>query len=602
MDGTSETHAPFRDARYAPRALEVERRGDVLILTNPTPYSNTVQTTIAPLLRWASQAPRRVWLAERDSAESGGWRSVTYAQAAEQVMRLAGGLLSLGLERGKPLLILARNGIDHALISYAAMMLGAPIAPVSPQYGLKGADLTRLAFAVERLKPAMVYVDDAEDFADALAAPFLAGLPVVASRNPRPGDQPFETLQPSGEHAVTMCRPGDTAKLLLTSGSTGRPKAVICTHANIALNAAQIAACYQDPDPPVLVNSAPWSHSLGANAILHMVLHRGGTLYIDGGQPLAGGRFDETVRNLRDVATTYHNMVPAGWGLLVGELERDEVLAARFFEKVRVLQYGGASMAQSILDRVQAVAVRVTGQRVTFAAGYGATETGPTACNIHWLNARSGMVGLPTPGTSIKLVPAPGEGAKYEIRVKGPQVSPGYLDMPEASAAAFDEDGFYRLGDAARLADPINPSAGLVFDGRLVENFKLASGTFVAAGALRVSAISAIAGAVSDAVVCGEGHEGVGLMLFLDPKACLRIGEPEAARATIRAGLERLNSLAKGGARVIRALVLDGAPDAASGELTDKGYINQAMARDRRPVELERLFAEEPDDGVMVFG
>ena len=601
MDGTSETHAPFRDARYAPRALEVERRGDVLILTNPTPYSNTVQTTIAPLLRWASQAPRRVWLAERDSAESGGWRTVTYAQAAEQVMRLAGGLLSLGLERGKPLLILARNGIDHALISYAAMMLGAPIAPVSPQYGLKGADLTRLAFAVERLKPAMVYVDDAEDFADALAAPFLAGLPVVASRNPRPGDQPFETLQPSGEHAVTMCRPGDTAKLLLTSGSTGRPKAVICTHANIALNAAQIAACYQDPDPPVLVNSAPWSHSLGANAILHMVLHRGGTLYIDGGQPLAGGRFDETVRNLRDVATTYHNMVPAGWGLLVGELERDEVLAARFFEKVRVLQYGGASMAQSILDRVQAVAVRVTGQRVTFAAGYGATETGPTACNIHWLNARSGMVGLPTPGTSIKLVPAPGEGAKYEIRVKGPQVSPGYLDMPEASAAAFDEDGFYRLGDAARLADPINPSAGLVFDGRLVENFKLASGTFVAAGALRVAAISAIAGAVSDAVVCGEGHQGVGLMLFLDPKACLRIGEPEAVRAAIRAGLERLNGLAKGGARVLRALVLDGAPDAASGELTDKGYINQALARDRRPAELARLFAEAPDDGVMVF-
>ena len=598
MDGTSETHAPFRDARYAPRALEVERRGDVLILTNPTPYSNTVQTVIAPLLRWSSQAPRRIWLAERNA--EGGWRTVTYAQAADQVMQLAGGLLSLGLERGKPLLILARNGIDHALISYAAMMLGAPVAPVSPQYGLKGADLSRLAFAVERIKPAMVYVDDAEDCSEALAAPFLAGLPVVASRNARPSDQPFETLQASGEHSVTMCRPGDTAKLLLTSGSTGQPKAVICTHANIALNAAQIAACYQDPDPPVLVNSAPWSHSLGANAILHMVLHRGGTLYIDGGQPVAG-RFDETVRNLREVATTYHNMVPAGWGLLVGELERDEALAARFFEKVRVLQYGGASMAQSILDRVQAVAVRMTGSRVTFAAGYGATETGPTACNIHWLNARSGMVGLPTPGTSVKLVPAPGDGAKYEIRVKGPQVSPGYLDQPEASAAAFDEDGFYRLGDAARLADPINPSAGLVFDGRLVENFKLASGTFVAAGALRVAAISAIAGAVSDAVVCGEGREGVGLMLFLDPKAALRIGEPEAVRAAIRAGLERLNGLAKGGGKVVRALVLDGAPDAASGELTDKGYINQALARERRPGELARLFADEPDDGVMVF-
>ena len=597
MDGTSETQARFRDARYAPRALEVEQRGDVLILRNPTPYSSTIQTVIAPLARWAGQAPHRVWLAERDGE---GWRTVTYGEAARQVAALAGGLSTLGLKRGDCLLILARNGVDHALIGYAAMSLGAAIAPVSPQYGLKGADLTRLAFAVERLRPAMVYADDAEAFSNALAAPFLADLPVIASRNARPGDVGFETLL-NAQPAAPACRPDGAAKLLLTSGSTGQPKAVICTHANIALNAAQIAACYDDPEPPVLVNSAPWSHSLGANAILHMVLHRGGTLYIDAGQPVAG-RFDETVRNLREVATTYHNMVPAGWGLLVGELERDAALAARFFEKVRVLQYGGASMAQSILDRVQAVAVRTIGERVTFAAGYGATETGPTACNIHWLNARSGMVGLPTPGTAVKLVPAPGGPAdKFEIRVKGPQVSPGYLDQPEASRDAFDEEGFYRLGDAARLADPYDPSAGLVFDGRLVENFKLASGTFVAAGALRVAAVSAIGGVVSDAVVCGEGQDGVGLMLFLDPRACERLGDAAAMRDAVRIGLEGLNATAKGGGRVARALILDGGPDAGSGELTDKGYINQALARDRRPAELARLFASEPDDGVFVF-
>jgi feruloyl-CoA synthase len=331
-----------------------------------------------------------------------------------------------------------------------------------------------------------------------------------------------------------------------------------------------------------------------------MVLHRGGTLYIDAGQPTPG-RFNETLRNLREVATTYHNMVPAGWGMLVGELERDDALAARFFEKVRVLQYGGASMAQSILDRVQAVAVRTIGERITFAAGYGATETGPTACNIHWLNARSGMVGLPTPGTSVKLVPA-GDGGKFEIRVKGPQVSPGYLDQPEATALAFDEDGFYRLGDAARLADPEEPAAGLVFDGRLVENFKLASGTFVAAGALRVAAVSAIGGSVSDAVVCGEGQEGVGLMLFLDAKACECLGDRSAVRAAIAEGLARLNASAKGGGgKVVRALILDGAPDAASGELTDKGYINQALARERRPIELARLFAETPDEDIIVL-
>ncbi|WP_395444939.1 feruloyl-CoA synthase [Caulobacter sp. UC70_42] len=603
MDGSALNTAPFRDARYATRALEVERvyGGETLILRNPMPYSDAVRTTTEPLARWAAEAPDRVWLAERDGD---GWRKVSYGEAQAEVAALAGGLAGLGLSRGRPLLILARNGIDHALIAYAAMSLGAPAAPVSPQYGLKGADLTRLRHAVERLKPAAIYADDAEAFGDALAAPFLAGLPVVVSRHARPGDVAFDDLLDSAP-VEPVAQPDDIAKLLLTSGSTGRPKAVVCTHANIALNAAQIEACYADPEPPVLVNSAPWSHSLGANAILHMVLHRGGTLYIDAGQP-APGRFAETVRNLAEVATTYHNMVPAGWGLFVGELERDEALAAKFFEKVRVLQYGGASMAQSILDRVQAVAVKTVGERITFAAGYGATETGPTACNIHWLNARSGMVGLPTPGTAVKLVPAPGtkdgDGGKFEIRVKGPQVSPGYLDQPEATAQAFDEDGFYRLGDAARLADPEDPTAGLVFDGRLVENFKLASGTFVAAGALRVAAVSAIGGVVSDAVVCGEGQDGVGLMLFLDAKACERLGDAVAVRAAIVEGLSRMNAAAKGGGgRIARALILEGAPDVASGELTDKGYINQALARDRRPKELERLFATTPDEEILVL-
>jgi feruloyl-CoA synthase len=593
MDGSAD--APFRDARYAPRALDIERRPDgTLILTNPTAFSRRFETVIAPLDHWATAAPDRIWLAERDGA---GWRTVTYGQASTRVAALAGGLTALGLGPGKPLLILARNGLDHALIAYAAMSLAAPAAPVSPQYGLAGAELSRLAHAVARLKPAAVYVDDAAAFAEALAAPFLADLPVVASRNLRSSDIPFAALLASAPTAA-VCEPDHVAKLLLTSGSTGQPKAVLCTHRNIALNAAQIEACYDDPEPPVLVNSGPWSHSLGANAILHMVLHRGGTLYVDTGQPTAA-RFAETVRNLREVSTTYHNMVPAGWGLLAGELERDDALAATFFAKVRVLQYGGAAMAQSILDRVQIVALRAIGQRVTFAAGYGATETGPTACNIHWLNARSGMIGLPTPGTAVKLVP---EGDKFEIRVKGPQVSSGYLDQPEATQAAFDEDGFYRLGDAARLADPEDPAAGLVFDGRLVENFKLANGTFVAAGALRVAAVSAIGGAVADAVVCGEGEAGVGLLLFRDAAFCDGLGDAASVALAVRAGLERLNAAVKGGGgRISRALILDAPPDVASGELTDKGYLNQALARGRRLDEVARLFAATPDDGVIVL-
>ena len=596
MDGQVNIEtAPFRDARYAPRQLVVERGADgAMVLSNPTPFRQDFLTMTEVLNHGAATYPDRLWLAERDGE---GWAEHTYGQGAAEVKALAGGLAALGLTRGTPLLILARNSIDQALVSYAAMSLGAPIAPVSPQYGLAGADLSRLGYAVDLIKPTAVYVDDAAAFAGALEAPFLADLPVIASRNGRAGDHSLADLLTADPMAPTA-QPGDIAKLLLTSGSTGKPKAVVGLHRNICINAAQITACFDDPEPPVVVNAAPWSHSLGANAILHMVTHRGGSLYIDSGQPTPE-RFAETLRNLKEISPTYHNMVPAGWSLFAGALEQDEELARTFFARVRVLQYGGANLAQSVCDRIQAVSVRLTGERLTFATGYGSTETGPTACNIHWLNDRTGMCGLPVPGTSVKLAP---EGSKFEIRVKGPQISPGYYNDPEKSAAAFDEDGFYRLGDAARLQDEADPQAGLVFDGRLVENFKLASGTFVAAGSLRITAISAVGGAVADAVVCGEGKEGVGLLLFLNAPFCARLGDANAVREAVRSGLQRMNAEARGGGgKVARAIILSGAPDPLSGEITDKGYINQALSRQQRAADVERLFAVTPDDDVMTF-
>jgi feruloyl-CoA synthase len=626
MDGDADLRLPFRDPRYAPRRLEVERTTDGgWLLTNPTPFETRYDTTLAALERWTLETPERVWLAERSGA---GWRTVTYGEALEQVRALAAGLAGLELGAGDALLILARNSVDHALVAYAAMSLGAVAAPVSPQYGASGADLGRLAHTVSLLQPRAVFVEDGSASAHALSLPALTGLPVIASRpvggqigidrllsplipaqagiqalarGPESGERGDQLLSSRNlgpglrrEERGMGISPDATAKLLLTSGSTGAPKAVIQTHRNIAFNAAQITACFDDPEPPVVVNAAPWSHSLGANAILHMVLHRGGTLYIDHGQPIAE-RFGETLRNLAEVSPTYHNMVPAGWALLADELERDAALAATFFARVRVLQYGGASMAQSVCDRVQAVALATVGERISFATGYGSTETGPTACNIHWPNFRTGMMGLPVPGTAMKLTPV---GEKLEARVRGPQVSPGYLNAPELTAAAFDEDGFYRLGDAARLADPERPEDGVVFDGRLAENFKLASGTFVAAGVLRTAAVSACEGAVVDAVVCGEGRDGVGLLLFTNPG-----WRGADLRQAVRTGLERLNAGARGGAgRVARALILEGAPDAASGEITDKGYINQALARQRRAAAVERLYAQPSDDEVIVLG
>ncbi|MFI4973812.1 MAG: AMP-binding protein [Caulobacterales bacterium] len=593
-DATAAASLRMRDPLFAPRRLEIERAADgAMVLFNPAPFDERFETTLGALQHWAAAAPDRVALAERSGE---GWRRVTYAEAWDQVRAMAGGLAALGLPRQSPVLILARNSIDVALFTYAAMSQALIANPVSPQYGLAGADLSRLLHAVELTRPAAVFADDAAAFPGALEAPFLAGLPVIAGRNAGDGRIGLVELLRAAP-AAPVARPDDIAKLLLTSGSTGQPKAVIGLHRAAAVNAAQIAACFVDPEPPVLVHNAPWSHSLGANAILHTTLQRGGTLYVDAGAPVAG-RMGEMVRTLRQIAPTYHNMVPAGWDLLAGELERDEALARRFFSRVRLLQYGGAALGQSTADRIQAVALRTVGETISFSSGYGATETGPTATNVHWPNTAMGLIGLPVPGTRVKLAPA---GDKLEFRVKGPQVSPGYYRAPDATAAAFDEEGYYRLGDAARLVDPQRPELGMAFDGRLSENFKLSSGTFVTAGALRVAALSATGGAALDAVVCGEGRGSVGLLVFLSEAHCHGM-TAQAIRAEIRDGLACFNAAARGaGGRIARVLILADQPHVQSGEITDKGYINQAKARERRAADVERLFASPPDSAVIIL-
>ena len=588
--------APWRDPRYAPDAVTWTPGGDGGgVLANPAPVGRVFPTAAAPLDHWAARDGCRTWLAERSGA---GWRRLAYAEAAEGVAALAGGLRGLGLAPGRPLMLLARNGVDTALVTYAAMRAGIAAAPVTPQYGLPGAEPARLRHALQLLNPAAVYVDDPAAYAPALAAaPLAQGVPVLA-----PADLARLSAGPS---APDRGEAGAMAKLLLTSGSTGAPKAVALSHANLAVNAAQLAACYDDPDPPVMVNSAPWSHSLGAHAILHMAAHRGGALHVDAGQPVAA-RFAETLRNLGEVETTYLNMVPAGWALLADALERDPALGRTVFARLRVMQYGGAGLPADVLRRVGEAAVRACGERVTFAAGYGVTETTPTVSSVRWPNARSGLLGSPVPGTELKLAPV--GGGKLEVRVRGPQVALGHRGADGGIAPLpVDEDGFYPTGDAGLLAEPGRPQRGVVFDGRLVESFKLATGVFVPAGALRLSALSALGGLATDAVVCGEGRAGVGLLLFAGSAGCadLDAGPAHASAAVREAVRARLAALNAGGAassgRVARALVLEGAPDAASGELTDKGYLNQALARARRPAEIARLFAAEPDAAVVVL-
>lgn len=618
--------ADYRDPLYAPRALAIERRenGEWLIV-NEVPIRPAFADALAPLRHWAALRPDGMWIAERSGMKGdqpGEWTRVSFSEGLARVetaaRALAGGGAGPralpgegpGLGVGDRLLILARNGIEHAIFTYAAMGIGAIVAPVSPQYGAPGADPARLAGALALLGPKLALVDDCDAQAAACATIRAAGAGIIALRNARDGaeDAARLTARFATGADVTSGQPGErTAKILLTSGSTGIPKGVAINHRGLAVNSAQIESCFVDPDPPILVNSAPWSHSLGANAVLHSVLHRGGALYIDQGQPVPG-RFDETLANLREIAPSTHIMVPAGWAMLADALEVDADLARTFFSRLKLMQYGGAALGQAVADRIAAVATRVAGKKISFAAGYGATETGPTACNVHWINERMGQIGLPVPGTAIKLVPA---GEKYEARLKGPQLFSGYFGRTDLTAAAFDEEGFYRLGDSVTFAKPGAPEAGLVFAGRLSEDFKLANGSFVSAGALRVAIVSAIGGAVADAVICGEGENFPAALLFLSPGFCrtlapgigdlAMLAEEPAVIEAIKAGIaahNRNNPAAT--ARIGRIAILPEGPDLASGEITDKGYLNQRLCRERR-LDLIAFMSSMSEDAVFLL-
>ncbi|MFO0461832.1 MAG: AMP-binding protein, partial [Burkholderiales bacterium] len=407
--------------------------------------------------------------------------------------------------------------------------------------------------------------------------------------------------------------PDTVGKLLFTSGSTGMPKAVPNTQRMMCSNMTMYLQCRpRDPSdpPPQLLDWLPWNHTMGGNALFHPVLADGGTLHIDDGRPLPG-QFDETIRNLREVAPTYMSNVPAAWAMLATALEQDDALARHFFSRLRLMGYGGATLPDDLYRRLQALAIRHCGERIVMVTGWGCTETGPTATSTYWNTERVGLIGLPYPGIELKLVPV---GGKYEARIKGPIVMSGYHRQPELTAKAFDEDGFYRIGDAATFVDPDDPAEGLVFAGRVVEDFKLTSGTFVHVGTLRVASIAAASPVVQDALVAGQDRPYVGLLAWPNIAACRVVASlPDADAATLvkhpaviarlREGLAAMNAQAGGSSgRVGRALFLVEPPSVDGNEITDKGYVNQRAGLERRAADVERLYAEPPGDGVVVIG
>ncbi|HVE82621.1 MAG TPA: feruloyl-CoA synthase [Myxococcales bacterium] len=600
-------------SRFAPAEVDVSYRSDgAMVLRSPRPLGDVPRSLVEVLARWAERAPDRPFLAERaDRSRPGapGWRTVSYAEAWAAARSLGQALLQRGLGPERPLLILSEGSVDHALLALGAMSAGVPVAPVSAAYSLQSKDFAKLRAIASQLTPGLTFAETGA-YARALEALPSRG-PVVMSRDLLPGAEPLSALlqtpAPPGPPASTG--PDTVAKVLFTSGSTGQPKGVINTQRMLCSNQEMLAAGWPflRERPPVLCDWLPWSHTFGANHNFNLVLWHGGTLYIDDGKP-APALIDRTVQAFGDVSPTLYVNVPRGFDAFAPFLEQDAALRERFFSRLEVVFYAAAALSQPAWDRWMAL-VRKSGRDVSFVSAWGSTETSPLATQVHEEIDRPGPIGLPPPGAEVKLVPHAG---KLEMRVRGPHVTPGYWRAPELTAAAFDGEGFYRIGDAGRFVDPADPRRGLAFDGRLAEDFKLSSGSWVRVGALRLAVVSAAAPLVQDAAICGHDRDGVGALLFLDARACAALaGAPASAppplpelarhpelRRAITLKLAAHNARAGGDTLCVRrALLLDEPPSIDAGEITDKGYLNQRAVLERRAAQVARLYAGRGGDG-----
>jgi feruloyl-CoA synthase len=614
------TRPAFRKIEWLKRDIEVERRPDgVIVLKSRFPLKAYEKHIPASLAKWAGEAPDRTWLAQRTGPDR-QWRKVSFGEAKRTVDGLTQALLNLKLEPGSPVAILSGNSIEHALMTMAAMQARFPAAPVSPAYSLMSHDHVKLKYLFDLIKPRVVMVQDGPSFEKALKAPPLDGVTVVHVGRPCDSikstafsDLAATPVTPEVDESIAAITPDTVGKLLFTSGSTGMPKAVINTQAMMCANVAMMMQVRpRDPNAPqaTYLDWMPWNHTMGGNALFNPVLTEGGTLYIDDGRPMPG-LIEETLRNLREISPTYYANVPAGYAALAAAMEKDDALCRSFFRNLGLMAYGGARLPDDLYERMQALAVRATGQRIVFYTGWGSTETAPTSTGTYWDTERVGLIGLPFPGVELKMVPV---GAKYELRLRGVNVTPGYFGRPDLTKAAFDEEGFYCIGDAGVFVDPEDPVQGIIFAGRVVEDFKLTTGTFVHVGSLRTDAIAGASPVVQDALVTGQDRPFVGLLAWPNLHACRQIvGNAEASYeevvrhpdvlACLKRGLEAHNKSTEGASsmRVARAMLMVEPASIDGNELTDKGYINQRAGLERRANLVERLYADPPGEDVIVL-
>jgi feruloyl-CoA synthase len=588
----------------AARQVVARQVGSTWYLESPQALREPPRRLGDLLRRAAERAPERTFLIERDEA---ALRRVTYAEAQRAAEGIASWLLREG--RGdRPVLALSGNSIDHALLMLGCFLAGVPIAPVSPAYSLLSQDLAKLRRIVDRVRPRVVFVEARGPFERALAVLAASGATVVDSARLR-------ELAAGGEHPDLPRReaevgPDDVAKILFTSGSTGFPKGVPNTHRMLAANQQMIAQLWPflEQEPPVLVDWLPWSHTFGANHNFNMVLFHAGTLFVDQGKP-TDALIGKTLENLRACPPTIYFNVPAGFAALVPRLEADDGLRRAFFDRLRVVFYAAAALPDDLWQRLKQLARRSTDREVFLTTAWGSTETSPLSTSAHFPLERAGNIGLPAPGVTLKLVPS---GRKLEVRVHGPHVMREYLEEPELTRDAFDDEGFYRIGDAVRFADPADPSGGLLFDGRVAEDFKLDTGTWVSVSTIRTGVLAEAAPALADLVVAGHDRPGLGVLAWPSVAGCRQlVGEgldlpglcaSERLREHVRTALARWNAAhPESSTRVARALLLVEPATIDAGEITDKGYVNQRATLERRASLVERLFATTAGSDVIVL-
>ncbi|MBT4019451.1 MAG: AMP-binding protein [Alphaproteobacteria bacterium] len=609
---------PFMHLNRPDAAADVTHLDDgSIIMTCPRPLPPHPDSLIEHLLDNARDVPDRTFLAEREN-NKGDWIHMTWGQCLARADAVAQWLLDQGFGPNKPVMILSENSLAQAAMMFGAMSVSAPLVQVSPAYSLLSTDYDKLKYIYDLTDPALIMVEDGTRFAKALAALPLGDTPVVCVKDHLPNSIDFaELLATPKTAAVDDARAKITldtvAKILFTSGSTGMPKGVINTHRMMLVVQSMledIRDAGNEDAVTVVLDWLPWHHTFGGNATMNSILRNAGTLYIDSGRPVPG-LFEQTINNLREINPTFFSCVPGAYTMLAEALEDDADLRKFFFSRLTGMSYGGAALPQALYERMQKLAIAEIGQRINISTGYGATETGALNTAVYWTTARMGMLGLPMAEVQLKLIPLgqTDTAEKFELHVKGPQITPGYYKRPDLDADAFDGEGWFKTGDAVTWVDESDPLQSLSFAGRVTEDFKLTSGTWVHTGSLRVEVLAALSPLAGDALICGHNRDHMALAIWPNPSA-LKALAPDADPATyagdpavlsaLKEKIDAWNQANPGNSRRIhRALFMLTPPSIDAGEITDKRYINQRVALDIRAAEVERLYADEIDAGVV---